>query len=82
LKKILENSPRIEAINYIEQVSTKKAYKHTLSTYSGVAFEYEEAPKAEAKIVAIDFGVKRNILNELVSAGIEVEVVPNSFDAK
>ena len=31
LKKILENSPRIEDINYIEQVSTKKSYKHTQS---------------------------------------------------
>ena len=81
LKQILENSPRIEAINYIEQVSTKEPYKHTLSTYSNVDFKYDTPPKAEAKIVAIDFGVKRNILNELVSAGIEVEVIPNTFDA-
>ncbi len=81
LKKILESSPRIEDVNYIEQVSTKTAYKHTQSTYSRTKFEYESAPKAEAKIVAIDFGVKQNILNEIVSAGIEVEVVPNDFSA-
>jgi len=82
LKKILESSPRIEDVNYIEQVSTKKAYKHTQSTYSRVEFEYEKAPKAEAKIVAIDFGVKQNILNEIVSAGIEVEVIPNDFSGE
>ena len=82
LKKILENSPRIEDINYIEQVSTKEAYKHTSSTYSYRKFEYDAAPKAQAKIVAIDFGVKRNILNELVHAGIEVEVIPNDFLAE
>jgi len=82
LKKILESSPRIEDVNYIEQVSTKESYKHTSGTFSNREFKYDEAPKAEAKIVAIDFGVKRNILNELVSAGIEVEVVPNDFIAE
>ncbi|WP_297440714.1 glutamine-hydrolyzing carbamoyl-phosphate synthase small subunit [Sulfurimonas sp.] len=82
LQKILESSPRIEDINYIEQVSTKEAYQHTSNTYSTREFKYEEAPTAKAKIVAIDFGVKRNILNELVSAGIEVEVIPNDFIAE
>jgi len=83
LKKILQSAPRIEDINYIEQVSTKEAYLHTSSTYSEKAeFEYEKAPKQEAKIAVIDFGVKRNILNELVSAGIGVEVIPNDFKAK
>ena len=81
LKKILENSPRIEDINYIEEVSTKEAYKHTQGTYDSVNFKYNDAPKAKAKIAAIDFGVKRNILNELTQAGMEVEVLPNDFDA-
>lgn len=83
LKKILSESPRIEDINYIEQVSTKKSYKHTTSTYNDKAgFEYEEAPTSQAKIAVIDFGVKRNILNEIVSAGISVEVIPNDFKAE
>jgi len=82
LKKILENAPRIEDVNYIEKVSTKKPYKHTSGTFSYREFKYDDAPKAEAKIVAIDFGVKRNILNELVSAGIAVEVIPNDFTAE
>ena len=81
LKKVLENSPRIEDVNYIEQVSTKVAYKHTQSTYSKNEFRYDDAPEAQANIVAIDFGVKTNILNELVSAGIGVEVIPNDFSA-
>ncbi len=82
LKAILEASPRIEDVNYIEKVSTKEAYKHTSSTYSSREFKYDAAPEAKAKIVAIDFGVKRNILNELVAAGIEVEVIPNDFIAQ
>jgi len=81
LKKILERSPRIEDVNYIEQVSTKVSYKHTQSTYSNVDFKFDEAPTPQANIVAIDFGVKTNILNEIVSAGIGVEVIPNNFSA-
>ncbi len=83
LKKILADSPRIEDVNYIEQVSTKKSYKHTSSVYNDKSgFEYEKAPKVEAKIAVIDFGVKRNILNEIVSAGIAVDVIPNDFKAE
>lgn len=81
LKKVLEASPRIEDVNYIEEVSTKEAYKHTNGTYDAVNFRYNDAPAPKAKIVAIDFGVKRNILNELTQAGMEVEVIPNTFDA-
>ncbi len=42
---------------------------------------YNKPPEVKAKIVAIDFGVKRNILNELTQAGMSVEVVPNTFSA-
>ena len=80
LKKILEASPRIEDVNYIEQVSTKVAYKHTQSVYNDREFKYDEAPTPQANIVVLDFGVKTNILNELVAANISVEVIPNSFN--
>ncbi len=82
LKQILQNSPRIEEVNYIEQVSTKEPYVHGSSVYDAREYRYNEPPKPQAKIVAIDFGVKRNILNELTAAGLEVEVIPNDFDAE
>jgi carbamoyl-phosphate synthase small subunit len=78
LKKILEETPRIEDINYIEQVSTKESYIHKEARYSTTTFEYEK-PNTSKKIIALDFGIKRNILNELTHAGMEVEVVPNSI---
>lgn len=81
LKALLEAAPRIEEVNYIEEVSTKVAYKHTSGVYNPFKFRYNDAPPAQARIVAIDFGVKRNILNELTQAGLEVEVLPNSFSA-
>ncbi|MGE4419427.1 MAG: glutamine-hydrolyzing carbamoyl-phosphate synthase small subunit [Sulfurimonas sp.] len=82
LKTILENSPRIEHVNYIEQVSTKTPYMHTQSVYNDRTFEYNAAPKPEANIVVLDFGVKTNILNELVGAKMGVEVIPNNFRAQ
>lgn len=82
LKKVLETSPRIEEVNYIEQVSTEKGYVHQNGTYDATRFEYREAPEPKARIAAIDFGVKRNILNELTQAGMAVEVVPNTIEAE
>ncbi len=82
LKAKLASSPRIEDVNYIEEVSTKKSYTHDHGSFNATTFEFNRDLKPQAKIVAIDFGVKQNILNELTEAGLEVEVVPNSFDAK
>ncbi len=81
LQEILENSPRIEEINYIEQVSTKESYVHDQARYSTKLFAYEK-PNTSKKIIALDFGIKRNILNELTHAGMEVTVVPNSILAE
>ena len=81
LKKVLESSPRIEEVNYIEQVSTKESYVHSEARYNATSFEYE-VPQTTKKIIALDFGIKRNILNELTHAGMEVTVAPNSMSAE
>jgi len=80
LKKMLENSPRIEEVNYIEQVTTKESYEHIFGSWDPQTQEYSKPLKLGKKIVVIDFGVKRNILNELVETGLTVEVQPASFD--
>jgi carbamoyl-phosphate synthase small subunit len=82
LHKILKNSPRIEDVNYIEKVSTKETYTHTAAAWDDTKLEYKTAQaNLGKKIVAIDLGIKRNILNELCEVGLDVEVVPYSFDA-
>jgi len=43
LKKILENTPRIEEINYIEKVSTKESYTHTSAAWDDTKLEYKTA---------------------------------------
>jgi carbamoyl-phosphate synthase small subunit len=82
LKKILENSPRIEDINYMKQVSTKERYIHQSGSWDDEKLCYKQPKSNRKKIVAIDFGVKRNILNELTEAGLDVEVIPYDFDPK
>ncbi len=81
LREILGKSPRIEEINYIQEVSTSEPYIHKSGRYNAKVFEYEK-PNCDKKIVAYDFGIKRNILNELTHAGMEVEVIPNDTPAE
>ena len=80
LKKRLEASPRIEEVNYIEEVGTKEAYTHEAGAWNPQTQRYNTPLSNGKKIVVIDFGVKRNILNELRQTGLGVEVVPHTFD--
>ena len=82
LKKQLENSPRIEDVNYIEKVSTKEVYIHESASWDNEKQTYKEPLSLGKKIVVLDFGVKKNILNELCEVGLNVEVVPNSTPAQ
>ena len=82
LAEELKNSPRIEDINYIKEVSTKEAYVHKFGAWDHEELSYNKAVMSDKKVVVVDFGVKRNILNELVQSGLEVEVVPSSFKAE
>lgn len=81
LKSLLEKSARIEELNLVAQVSTKKPYKHSLGAWDNANLAYKKGAKAKKKVVVLDYGVKKNILNELVEVGLEVEVVPHSTKA-
>ena len=77
LAEILTNSPRIEEIDYIKEVSTKEPFIHPNGAWDEVNFRYREK-NTDKKIAVYDFGVKRNILNELTEAGMECLVLPAS----
>lgn len=79
LKKILDASPKISDINYIVEVSSKESYKHSQSRWNETHLRYDAPSTLHKKVVAVDFGAKLNILNELTHVGLDVEVVPNSF---
>jgi len=81
LKEILKSFPRIEEMNFIKEVSTKEPYIHKSGSWDGTKFQYLDIPEgSKKKVVVLDYGVKRNILNELCMAGLEVEVVPHDSD--
>ena len=82
LKKVLNSSPKIQDINYIKEVGTTKAYIHSQAAWNDNTLKYKKSGKSNKKILAIDFGAKLNILNELVEAGLEVEVVPHFITSK
>ncbi len=81
LKTKLANSKRIEEINYIKEVSTKETYIHEDGTWDSENQQYAKPLTLGKKIVVLDYGVKRNILNELRQTGLSVEVVPNNTPA-
>lgn len=81
LKEMLRKSPRIEEVNYIEKVSTSESYRHTHGAWNAETQSYNDSPKRLGKkILAVDLGIKRNILNELCEVGLDVEVVPHDFN--
>jgi len=80
LKTLLKKAPRIEEVNYIKKVSTKESYAHESGAWNPLKQAYKVPFENGKKIAVIDFGVKRNILNELRETGLRVEVLPHDFD--
>jgi len=81
LKVLLEKAPRIQEVNYIKEVSTKEVYEHESGSWDALKHAYKTPLSNGKKIAVIDFGVKRNILNELRETGLRVEVLPHDFSA-
>ena len=76
--KLIHNTPIMEGLNLSKEVSTKEQY--LWRKHSGTDFDvrkcYSEKTK-KLKIIAIDFGIKKSILNRLVSHGCEILVLPS-----
>jgi len=67
--------PGLKGMDLAKQVTTSKAYQW--QQHSWVLGEgHREAADKKFKVVAYDFGVKRNILRMLVDRGCELTVVP------
>lgn len=80
LKAKLAEAPRIEQINYIQKVSIQNEKNHSQGTFCFLKMGFQ-TPQTHKSVIAIDFGAKDNILNELVQAGLNVIVKPHNFDA-
>ena len=79
----LHKTPKMEGLNLSKEVSTKQKYswKNTTETDFDVRKKYS-IKNNKLKIVAIDFGIKKSILNRLVSHGCEILVLPSRSSLK
>ena len=81
--KIVYETPKMEGLNLSKEVSTRQQYlwQNASETDFDVRKKYSDKIK-KFKIVAIDFGIKKSILNRLVSHGCEILVLPSRSTLK
>ena len=65
----------------VSLVSTKEAYNWAAPTDAEWAFGGAAAPSSPFKVIAYDFGIKRNILRRLAAHGCSVTVMPAATPA-
>jgi len=75
--KIIDKTPKMEGLNLSKFVSTNQQYlwQKPTETNFDIRERHHDRPN-KLKIVAIDFGIKKSILNRLVSHDCEVLVLP------
>ena len=77
LRQTLADAPQMEGLNLVQEVTTAAPYEWDEPTDETWEFGAVQAPlDPPLTVVAIDFGVKRNILRRLASYGCRVVVVP------
>jgi len=95
--KAATDSPPMSGSDYVQEVSTQTAYtwdpegqasrewdipSPSQNREGGPQGAFHELPETRHRIVAYDFGIKRNILRNLRQHGFHVEVVPAATTAQ
>ncbi|MEM9448623.1 MAG: glutamine-hydrolyzing carbamoyl-phosphate synthase small subunit [Cyanobacteria bacterium P01_E01_bin.6] len=80
----VQEAPNMEGLNLAKEVSTPTPYEWSDATTDVWEFSPENVSPENTPfiVVAIDFGIKRNILRRLASYGCRVIVVPASTSAE
>ena len=79
----IEGSPRVGDVDHVKAVTTAEAHAWQKGYESEFSAKAPMKPRDKvARIVAYDFGAKRNILRSLVACGLEVTVVPATTPAE
>ncbi len=71
-------APSMDGLNLAATVSTVEPYRWTSLCAAGFDVRSQPQPAVPYRVVAIDFGIKRAILERLVAHGCEVTVMPAS----
>ncbi|MCM1981891.1 glutamine-hydrolyzing carbamoyl-phosphate synthase small subunit [Lyngbya confervoides] len=74
-------APSMTGLNLVKEVSTPQPYEWKDSTPAAWEFSPQVGSQQAFVVVALDFGVKRNILRRLSSYGCRVIVVPAETSA-
>ena len=81
LKQEAAGWPGIDGMDLVPSVTAAQRYDWTESTWT-LGEGYGQRGEARYKVVAIDYGVKRNILRLLAAEGCDVTVVPATTSAE
>lgn len=83
LLELVQAAPNMAGLNLVREVTTPEVYEWSETTTEVWEFNPESVAKIEETftVVALDFGVKRNILRRLASYGCRVIVVPANTPA-
>ena len=76
----VRQSPSMEGLNLAKQVTTAKPYRWTAACSVGFDQRIRSRSAKRFHVVAVDFGIKRAILDRLVAHGCDVTVVPADSD--
>ena len=76
----LKQAPSMEGLNLADQVTTSSAYSWTKPCKVEFDQRFQTRPERPYRVVAIDFGIKRAILERLVSHGCDLTVLPANTD--
>jgi carbamoyl-phosphate synthase small subunit len=72
----VRSAPSMAGLNLAESVSTREPYRWSSLCPAGFDIRLQSQPDTPYRVVAIDFGIKRAILERLVAHGCEVTVLP------
>jgi carbamoyl-phosphate synthase small subunit len=74
----VRSAPKMSGLNLAAGVSTQDTYRWSSLSSASFDTRLKPHPQRPYRVVAVDFGIKRAILERLVAHGCEVTVVPAS----
>ncbi|MEB3272546.1 MAG: glutamine-hydrolyzing carbamoyl-phosphate synthase small subunit [Prochlorothrix sp.] len=79
----VQEAPSMQGLNLAQAVTTPEIYEWSESTSEAWEMRLAQSPiDPPLRVVALDFGVKRNILRRLASYGCHITVVPANTPAE